>query len=82
MLKPFTHAFGPFPGGSHPKAVVSGFFVFHDDRQGALADGLHGLNPRITAHRYTPVQKANSVDCATVNPIGTAVESKPMWEVK
>ena len=32
------------------------------NRQGALADGLHGLNPRITAHRYTPVQKANSVD--------------------
>jgi hypothetical protein len=47
---------------------------YHDNRQGALADGLHGLNPRITAHRYTPVQKANSVDCATVEAIGTSVE--------
>jgi hypothetical protein len=74
MLKPFTHAFGPLFGGSHPKAVVSGFFVCHFNRQGALADGLHGLNPRITAHRYTPVQKATSVDCATGKAIGTSVE--------
>ena len=31
------------------------------DRQGALANGLHGLNPRNTAHRYTPVQNVTSV---------------------
>lgn len=36
-----------------------------DNRQGALADGLHGLNPRNTAHRHTPVQKATSVGLAT-----------------
>ena len=42
-----------------------GVFAFGPDRQGALANGLHGLNPRNTAHRYTPVQKATSVDLAT-----------------
>jgi hypothetical protein len=26
----------------------NGFFAFHADRQGALANGLHGLNPRNT----------------------------------
>jgi hypothetical protein len=40
--------------GCYQGAVVSGFFHFYDDRQGALADGLHGLNPRNTVHRYTP----------------------------
>ena len=64
-LKPFTHASGPFSGDSHLGAVVSGFFVFHHNRQGALADGLYGLNPRNTAHRHTPVQKATSVGLAT-----------------
>ena len=39
--------------------------MFHDNRQGALADGLHGLNPRNTAHRHTPVQNATSVGLAT-----------------
>jgi len=63
------------PEGCNQVAVVSGFFRFAIvNRQGALAYGLNGLNPRITAHRYTPVQKANSVDCATVEAIGTSVE--------
>ena len=51
--------------GFDRNAVASGFFVFQDNRQGALADGLHGLNPRNTAHRHTPVQKATSVSLAT-----------------
>jgi hypothetical protein len=52
--------------GCNQVAVVSGFFRFAIyNRQGALADGLHGLNPRNTAHRYTPVQKATSVGLAT-----------------
>ena len=39
-LKPFTHAFGPSRGGSHPRAVVSGFFVCSiDNPQGGLANG-------------------------------------------
>jgi hypothetical protein len=59
-LKPFTHAFGPYIGGSHPKAVVNGFFVFHDDRQGALADGLHGLNPRNT-EPSTPLESRTAL---------------------
>ena len=70
-MKPFTHAsegINPLP---LPEAVVSGFFVLYDDRQGALADGLHGLNPRNTAHRYTPVQKATSVGLATGMSQGT-----------
>jgi len=41
-----------------------GVFAFAD-RQGALANGLHGLNPRNTAHRYTPVQNVTSVGLAT-----------------
>jgi hypothetical protein len=28
--------------------------IFYINRQGALADGLHGLNPRNTGLRYTP----------------------------
>lgn len=51
--------------GCNQAAVVSGFFRYAiDSRQGALADGLHGLNPRNTAHRYTPVV-ATSVNVAT-----------------
>lgn len=64
-LKPFTHASEAVKSLLSPGAVVSGFFVFHHNRQGALADGLHGLNPRNTAHRHTPVQKATSVGLAT-----------------
>ena len=64
-VKPFTHASGPLIGDSHLGAAVSGFFVFYVNRQGALADGLHGLNPRNTAHRHTPVKNATSVGLAT-----------------
>ena len=78
-MKPFTHASGPLYGGSHPEAVVSGFFCFSDNRQGALADGLHGLNPRNTAHRYTPVQKATSVGLATGKPQDTPGGNKVLW---
>ena len=48
-----------------------------DNRQGALADGLHGLNPRNTALFNTREQKANSVDYATVKATGTTVETRP-----
>lgn len=34
--------------------------------------GLHGLHSKNTAHRHTPVQKANSVDCATVKAFGNS----------
>ena len=61
-------------GLENPEISTGVIFKQSDNRQGALADGLHGLNPRITAHRFTPVQKANSVDCATVKAIGTTVE--------
>ena len=42
-----------------------GVFAFGVDRQGAIANSLHGLNPRNTAHRYTPVQNVTSVGLAT-----------------
>lgn len=32
-----------------------GVFAFGPDRQGALADGLHGLNPRNTGNRTHPL---------------------------
>jgi hypothetical protein len=47
-------------------------FLFLADRQGALANGLHGLNPRNTAHRYTPMQKATSVGLATGEALGNS----------
>jgi len=51
-----------------------------DNRQGALADGLHGLNPRNTALFNTREQKANSVDYATVKATGTTVEQGQMYK--
>ena len=67
------------PGGCNQVAVVSGFFRFAiANRQGALADGLHGLNPRITAHCYTPVKKATSVDLATGKAQRTSVVIKAL----
>jgi hypothetical protein len=48
-LKPFTHAFGPYIGGSHPKAVVSGFFVFfHNDSESMRYVGGGVLNNPVT----------------------------------
>ena len=54
----------PMPTGLAPPKH-HGVFAFGADRQGALADGLHGLNPRNTAHRHTPVQNVTSVGLAT-----------------
>ncbi|UOF77725.1 hypothetical protein [Caudoviricetes sp.] len=74
-MKPLTHASSSLKKRNRYRCSSKGLFCFcYINRQGALADGLHGLNPRITAHRFTPVQKANSVDCATVKAIGTTVE--------
>jgi len=58
----------------HQSAVVNGFFHFrfHINRQGALADGLHGLNPKNTAPRHTPRQKATSVGLATGKALGNS----------
>lgn len=59
MLKPFNEASCPQRNrvGLHQDVSLNGFFVFAlGNRQGALADGLHGLNPRITAHS-TPLCK-------------------------
>jgi hypothetical protein len=69
-MKAVTHALASF-GGFRPSAVVTVFFVFLINRQGALADGLHGLNPRNTAHSYTPVQNVTSVGLATGMSQGT-----------
>jgi hypothetical protein len=42
--------------GCNQAAVVNGFFRFAiNNRQGALADGLHGLNPRNTDNRTHPL---------------------------
>jgi len=81
MLKPFNEASCPQRNrvGLHQDVSLNGFFVFAlGNRQGALADGLHGLNPRITAHRYTPVQKATSVDLATGKAQRTSVVIKAL----
>ena len=64
-LKPFTHASVPILGTFTGRSSKRLFCFLNVNRQGALADGLHGLNPRNTAHRHTPVQKATSVGLAT-----------------
>ena len=62
-MKRFEKVPDPREGILPPGTSSSRFFVFcHAFRQGALANGLHGQNPGNTAHRYTPVQKATSVD--------------------
>ena len=67
IVRPLTHAFAlGFSRRVSTEGSSKRLFCFHHNRQGALADGLHGLNPRNTAHRHTPVQKANSVGLATV----------------
>jgi hypothetical protein len=50
---------------SQDRRKICRVFAFGGDRQGALANGLHGLNPRNTAHRYTPVQNVTNVGLAT-----------------
>jgi len=64
--RPLTHAFAlGLNRWVSTEGSSKGSFCFYINRQGALADGLHGLNPRNTAHRHTPVV-ANSVGLATV----------------
>jgi len=40
---------------SQDRRVIYGVFCFLADRQGALANGLHGLNPRNTDNRTHPL---------------------------
>lgn len=50
-MRPLSHASKPKGTvGQHRGAVDSGLLRFRD-RQGALANGLHGLNPRNTGTR-------------------------------
>ena len=79
IVRPLTHALAlGFSRRVSTEGSSKGLFRFHHNRQGALADGLHGLNPRITAHRYTPVQKATSVDLATGKAQRTSVVIKAL----
>ena len=48
MLKPFTHASGPFIGDSHLGAAVSGFFVCHDHSDAMRHVGGSVLNFPVT----------------------------------
>ena len=65
-MKPFTHALAL---GFYFRVPTEGsckrLFCFHSSPQGGIANGLHGLNPRNTVHRYTPVQNTTSVNVAT-----------------
>ena len=79
-MKPLTHAPSSLKKRNRYRRSSKGLFCFrYVNRQGALADGLHGLNPRITAHCYTPVQKATSVDLATGKTQHTSVVIKALW---
>jgi hypothetical protein len=60
-----TNRFAAALAKSQDHRASCGVFAFGVDRQGAIANGLHGLNPRNTAHRYTPVQNVTSVGLAT-----------------
>jgi len=53
----FVNSVGKFTKDYHQRAVASGLFLFlHSIPQGGIANGLHGLNPRNTAHS-TPLCK-------------------------
>jgi hypothetical protein len=56
IWKPFTHALAL---GFNRRVPTEGsskrLFCFYVSRQGALADGLHGLNPRNTDNRTHPL---------------------------
>lgn len=48
-MKPFTHALAlGFSRRVPTEGSSKRLFYFYSNRQGALADGLHGLNPRNT----------------------------------
>ena len=53
-MKPFTHAHAR--QGSSTVCSSKRLFYFHCIPQGGIANGLHGLNPRNTAHS-TPLCK-------------------------
>jgi len=66
------------PRPRSPKEFVG--FCFWSDRQGALANGLHGLNPRNTDNRTPPPDLPTSVDCATGKGLGTTVEQGSVYK--
>jgi hypothetical protein len=68
MLSPLVFTLG-FP----PRAVVSGFFVFYGIPQGGIANGLHGLNPRNTAHGTPPCKRRPALVWRLVNHKYTVV---------
>jgi hypothetical protein len=51
MLSPLVYL------GFSPRAVVSGLFYCDGIPQGGIANGLHGLNPRNTAHGTPPCKR-------------------------
>jgi hypothetical protein len=54
-MRPFKSISGPgIPGVPLPGIELKRLFCFLDNRQGALADGLHGLNPRNTDRALHP----------------------------
>jgi len=68
MLSPLVFTFG-FP----PRAVVSGFFYCYGIPQGGIANGLHGLNPRNTAHGTPPCKRRPALVWRLVNHKYTVV---------
>ena len=58
-IKPFTHASVPLLGTTTGCSSKRLFLFPHGIPQGGIANGLHGLNPRNTAHS-TPLCKMRS----------------------
>jgi hypothetical protein len=54
MLSRFIKYLASEYSGGATKVLSKAAFCLHINRQGALADGLHGLNPINTGLGYTP----------------------------
>ena len=76
QLKAVTHALASI-WRVRPSAVVTAFFVCDCIRQGALADGLYGLNPRNTFWSLRPNVRARQHCLYRQNPRKTVPRFTP-----
>lgn len=67
--------------GHAPPKYSRGFCVLGSDRQGALANGLHGLNPRNTGTRYLRDYAEQPVREGLRKVYGQSGDKKPVFRV-
>lgn len=67
--------------GHAPPKRLRGFCVLGSDRQGALANGLHGLNPRNTGTRYLRDYAEQPVHEGLRKVYGSSGDNRPVFRV-